>query len=117
MPAQRNPPHDRVTLSAQERRAFAGLVRTFFYRRKAIRRATRHDRISRARCSAVSAGVAISRGAVWLAPVGVVLVIAALLPAVALAATGGGFIAIGALAALRTPRIRARCLMRRARRR
>jgi hypothetical protein len=113
MAGRLDPPHDRLTLSAEEVRTLARLERAL------AEEATdpggtggpgrgKRRRLSGLRTRFLMISLRWSRLGPWLVPVGIVLMLTALSSSVLLSALGVVLLALGATACIRRPWLRAR---------
>jgi hypothetical protein len=113
MAGRLDPPHDRLTLSAEELRTLARLERALTEEPTDRAGAGAGTPVKRRRASGLRTRLLMvslrwTRLGPWLVPVGIVLMLAALASSVPLSALGVVLIALGVGACLRRPQLRGR---------
>lgn len=117
MSSRTNPPHDRVSLSPDERRKLNRLEIAFEAKSYSRRKAAMARRVGRIRACLARAWSRTTDRCVLVVAVGVALLLSAFAPLALLVSIAAVVLAIGVVATVHGPSVRVRRMQRRARRR
>jgi hypothetical protein len=115
MAGRQNPPHDRVTLSYEERRSLAQLESAFAGRSYSRRRRLRAGARRRIRVTTRQLSMVLCVAGPSIVLTGMVFVIASLMPATVVLLAGVVLVGVGVVPAARSPWLRSRVACRRSR--